>query len=55
MGEEVGEVTVIAGQDRRRPPETGLPSWAWVVFAGAGVIALGLATASVVVARRPPR
>jgi D-alanyl-D-alanine carboxypeptidase (penicillin-binding protein 5/6) len=54
-GEEVGEVTVIAGRTVAAPPETGLPSWAWVVFAGAGVIALGLATASVVVARRPPR
>ena len=54
-GEEVGEVAVVAGRAVAAPPETGLPTWAWGVFAGAGVIALGLATAAVVVARRPPR
>jgi D-alanyl-D-alanine carboxypeptidase (penicillin-binding protein 5/6) len=54
-GEEVGEVAVVAGRAVEAPPETGLPTWAWIVFAGAGAVALGLATAAVVVARRPPR
>jgi D-alanyl-D-alanine carboxypeptidase (penicillin-binding protein 5/6) len=54
-GETVGEVAAVAGRSIAAPKDTGLPTWAWGVFAGAGVIALGLATAAVVVARRPPR
>jgi serine-type D-Ala-D-Ala carboxypeptidase (penicillin-binding protein 5/6) len=54
-GKEVGDVAVVAARTIAAPPETGLPTWAWGVFGVAGVIALGLATAAVVVARRGPR
>jgi serine-type D-Ala-D-Ala carboxypeptidase (penicillin-binding protein 5/6) len=54
-GRDVGEVEVVAARTVAAPDETGLPSWAVLVFAGAGVVALGFATAAVVVARRPPR
>ena len=54
-GRDVGAVEVVAARTVAAPAETGLPSWAVLVFAGAGVVALGLATAAVVVARRPPR
>jgi serine-type D-Ala-D-Ala carboxypeptidase (penicillin-binding protein 5/6) len=54
-GRDVGEVEVVAARTVAAPAETGLPSWAVLVFAGAGAVALGLATAAAVVARRPPR
>jgi hypothetical protein len=54
-GRDVGEVEVVAARTVAAPAETGLPSWAVLAFAGAGVVALGFATAAVVVARRPPR
>jgi serine-type D-Ala-D-Ala carboxypeptidase (penicillin-binding protein 5/6) len=54
-GREVGQVEVVAARAVAAPAETGLPSWAVIVFAGAGIVSLGLASAAVVVARRPPR
>jgi serine-type D-Ala-D-Ala carboxypeptidase (penicillin-binding protein 5/6) len=54
-GEEVGEVPVVAARTVAAPEETGLPDWAWIVFAVAGAVALALAGTAVVVARRPPR
>jgi serine-type D-Ala-D-Ala carboxypeptidase (penicillin-binding protein 5/6) len=54
-GDEIGEVQVVAGRAVAAPEEEGLPTWAWIVFAGAGAVSLVLAGAAVVVARRPPR
>ena len=56
-GEPAGDVEVVAAHAVEAPPDddSGLPGWAVVVLAGAGVIAAGLATAAIVVARRPPR
>ncbi len=54
-GREVGEVAVVAARAVAAPAETGLPTWAWVAFAGAGLVALALATTAIVVARRPPQ
>jgi D-alanyl-D-alanine carboxypeptidase (penicillin-binding protein 5/6) len=54
-GAEVGEVPVVAARTVAAPEETGLPDWAWIVFAVAGAIALALAGTAIVVARRPPR
>lgn len=54
-GRAVGEVAVVAVRAVAAPPEAGLPSWAWIALGGAGAVAFALATAAVVVARRPPR
>jgi D-alanyl-D-alanine carboxypeptidase len=54
-GREAGEVAVVAARDVAAPPDEGLPTWAWIVFAGAGAVAFALVTAAVVVARRPSR
>jgi D-alanyl-D-alanine carboxypeptidase (penicillin-binding protein 5/6) len=54
-GREAGTVAVVAARSVEAPPDDGLPTWAWIVFAGAGMVALAFATAAVVVARRPPR
>jgi D-alanyl-D-alanine carboxypeptidase len=54
-GRETGDVAVVAARAVAAPPDDGLPTWAWLVFAGAGTVALALGTAAVVVARRPPR
>ena len=35
-GREVGEVAVVAAHAVAAPAETGLPTWAWIVFAGGG-------------------
>lgn len=58
-GEEVGVIDVVAAQAVAAPLESsgdsGLPSWALAVFAGAGVVATGLGVAALVIHRRDPR
>lgn len=57
-GERVGSVDVVAARGAPRKPEqglSGLPGWAWGVFAGAALIAVGLGGAAIVVARGADR
>lgn len=55
----VGEVEVLAARDVDLPPDPGLdgslPGWAVLLLAGAGIAAIGLGAAAIVLRRRSPR